>query len=98
MTQEYIIKLILGIISSPILWILSSVIASNVIPKPFSHKLLYLSISGILLGYICLYVWKAKGEIFIAYQTFTLIFLSLIIMLFVGSLFYLIFNIFKSRS
>ena len=98
MTLEYITKLILGIISSPILWILSAVISSNIIPKPFSHKLLYLSISGILLGFICLYIWKAKGEMFLLYQSCTLIFLSLIIMLFVGSLFYLIFNIFKSRS
>ena len=98
MTLEYITKLILGIISSPILWILSAVISSNIIPKPFSHKLLYLSISGILLGFICLYIWKAKGEMFLLYQSCILIFLSLIIMLFIGSLFYFIFNIFKSRS
>ena len=98
MTQEYITLLILGILSNPILWILSIVIASNIIPKPYEYKLLYLSISGLIMGFIALFGWKARGEIFTSQQTIIIISLSFIIMIASGSLFYFIFNLFKSRS
>jgi len=98
MTQEYIILLILGILSNPILWILSIVIASNIIPKPYEHKLLYLSLSGLIMGFIAIFGWKAKGEIFTSQQIFIIILFSFIIMNALGSLFFIIFNLFKTKS
>ena len=96
--NDFIISLLIGSFRDPILWIISIVIASNITSSLFNKKLLYLSIAGIIWGYIRLYVYKSFGEEFTLNQTFVLILLCLIIMVSIGSSVYLLFKYLKSNT
>ena len=98
MEKDFIINLLLGSLRDPILWILSIVIASNIISSLFIKKIYYLAIAGIIWGYIRLYVYKSFGQVFTINQTVILIFLCLTLMVFIGCLMYFIFKVFKTRS
>ena len=93
MDNDFIVNLLLGSFRDPILWILSIVIASSITSSLFSKKLLFLALAGIIWGYIRLYVYKSFGQEFSLYETLVLIMLCLVIMVFIGSLIYLIFNL-----
>ena len=92
MDNDFIVNLLLGSFRDPILWILSIVIASSITSSLFSKKLLFLALAGIIWGYIRLYVYKSFGQEFSLYETLVLIMLCLVIMVFIGSLVYLIFR------
>ena len=96
--NDFIINLIIGSFRDPILWIISIVIASNITSSLYNKKLLYLSIAGIIWGYIRLYVYKSFGEELTLHQTLILITLCLIIMVSIGSSAYLLFKHLKSRT
>ena len=98
MDNDFIINLLLGSFKDPILWILSIVIASNITSSLFSKKIFFLAVAGIIWGYIRLYVYKSFGQEFSLYETFALIMLCLVIMIFIGSLAYLIFKLIKSYT
>lgn len=96
--NDFIISLLIGSFRDPILWIISIVIASNITSSLYNKKLLYLSIAGIIWGYIRLYVYKSFGQEFSLYETFVLIILCLVIMVFIGSLTYFILKLIKSNT
>ena len=98
MDNDFIVNLLLGSFRDPILWILSIVIASSITSSLFSKKLLFLALAGIIWGYIRLYVYKSFGQEFSLYETLVLIMLCLVIMVFIGSLLYLIFKLIKSNT
>ena len=98
MDNDFIMNLLLGSFKDPILWILSIVIASNITSSLFSKKIFFLAVAGIIWGYIRLYVYKSFGQEFTLSETFTLIMVCLVIMVFIGSLTYLILKCFKSNS
>jgi len=98
MDNDFIVNLLLGSFRDPILWILSIVIASSITSSLFSKKLLFLALAGIIWGYIRLYVYKSFGQEFSLYETLVLIMLCLVIMVFIGSLIYLIFKLIKSNT
>ena len=98
MDNDFLVNLLLGSFRDPILWILSIVIASSITSSLFSKKLLFLALAGIIWGYIRLYVYKSFGQEFSLYETLVLIMLCLVIMVFIGSLVYLIFKLFKSET
>jgi len=98
MDNDFIVNLLLGSFRDPILWILSIVIASSITSSLFSKKLLFLALAGIIWGYIRLYVYKSFGQEFSLYETLVLIMLCLVIMVFIGSLVYLIFKLIKSYT
>jgi lipoprotein signal peptidase len=98
MLSEFFINLLLGSFRDPILWIISLVFASNIISSLFYKKLLYLGMAGVIWGFIRLYVYKNFGEIFSFNQSLLLILTCLILMVIMGSLFYLIFKYLKSTS
>lgn len=52
MTTDFLLLLILGTIKDPILWILASIIGSNILATSVYKKLLYLIVSGFVLGFI----------------------------------------------
>ena len=98
MTVDFFTILILGTIKDPILWILSTIIASNILVRTISKKLLYLFLSGLLLGFIRLHIYKSFGEIFTSEQTILLIFTCIILMIATGNAVFIIFNYFKTKT
>ena len=98
MSYDFFHLLIIGSIKDPILWILSLVISSNVISSSFQKKLFYLSIAGIIWGYIRLYVYKSFGQQFNYEETLLLLFVCLLLMISVGMIFYFIIRYLKSSS
>jgi len=96
MDNIFIINLIIGSLRDPILWILSIVLASNIISKAFKTKLFYLSIAGIVWGYIRLYVYRSFGEDFSFNESIILLLICLLLMVIMGSIIFFIFNLFKS--
>ncbi|PPR16792.1 MAG: hypothetical protein CFH33_00358 [Alphaproteobacteria bacterium MarineAlpha9_Bin3] len=96
MNYDFFHLLIIGSIKDPILWILSLVISSNVISSNFQRKLLYLSIAGIIWGYIRLYVYKSFGQQFNFEETLLLLFVCLLLMISVGIIFYFLIRCLKS--
>ena len=98
MDINFINNLILGSLKDPILWIIAIVFASNIISNVFKKKIFYLSIAGIIWGYIRLYVYKSFGEIFTFNQTILLLLICLILMISLGSLLFYLFKLFKSNT
>ena len=98
MESNFINLLISGSLKDPILWILSLVIASNILSKSFKMKLFYLSVAGIIWGYIRLYIYKSFGQLFSLEQTLLLLFICLMLMILSGSFFYFAIKYFKSNS
>ena len=96
MGYDFFHLLIIGSIKDPILWILSLVISSNVISSSFHKKLFYLSIAGIIWGYIRLYVYKSFGQQFNFEETLLLLLVCLLLMIFVGIIFYFLIRYLKS--
>ena len=96
MDINFINNLIIGSLRDPILWIIAIVFASNIISNVFKKKIFYLSIAGIIWGYIRLYVYKSFGEIFTFNQTILLLLICLILMISLGSLLFYLFKLFKS--
>ena len=98
MTLDFFTILILGTIKDPILWILSTIIASNILVRTISKKLLYLFLSGLLLGFIRLHIYKSFGEIFTSEQAILLIFTCIILMIATGKVLLIFFNYFKTKT
>ncbi len=98
MDINFINNLIIGSLRDPILWIIAIVFASNIISNVFKKKIFYLSIAGIIWGYIRLYVYKSFGEIFTFNQTILLLLICLILMISLGSLLFYLFKLFKSNT
>lgn len=98
MESNFINLLISGSLKDPILWILSLVIASNILSNSFKMKLFYLSVAGIIWGYIRLYIYKSFGQLFSLEQTLLLLFICLMLMILSGSFFYFAIKYFKSNS
>ena len=96
MNYDFFHLLIIGSIKDPILWILSLVISSNVISSSFHKKLFYLSIAGIIWGYIRLYVYKSFGQQFNFEETLLLLLVCLLLMISVGIIFYFLIRYLKS--
>ena len=98
MTLDFFTILILGTIKDPILWILSTIIASNILVRTISKKLLCLFLSGLLLGFIRLHIYKSFGEIFTSEQAILLIFTCIILMITTGNVLFIVFNFFKTKA
>ena len=98
MNDNFIITLIMGSFRDPILWIIATIFASNIISKFFRYKLFLLSIAGIIWGFIRLYIYKSFGEVFTFNQTILLLLVCLLLMITIGTIFYFIFNLLKSNS
>ena len=98
MTTDFLLLLILGTIKDPILWILASIIGSNILATSVYKKLLYLIVSGFVLGFIRLNIYKAFGESFSSIQTISLVFVCILFMLILGLVFYNLFKLIKTMS
>ena len=98
MDINFINNLIIGSLRDPILWIIATVFASNIISNVFKRKLFYLAIAGIIWGFIRLYVYKSFGEILTYNQTILLLLICLILMASLGSLLFYVFKLFKSNT
>ena len=98
MDINFINNLIIGSLRDPILWIIATVFASNIISNVFKRKIFYLAIAGIIWGFIRLYVYKSFGEILTYNQTILLLLMCLILMISIGSLLFYIFKLFKSNT
>ena len=98
MDINFINNLIIGSLRDPILWIIATVFASNIISNVFKRKLFYLVIAGIIWGFIRLYVYKSFGEILTYNQTILLLLICLILMISLGSLLFYVFKLFKSNT
>ena len=98
MDINFINNLIIGSLRDPILWIIATVFASNIISNVFKRKLFYLAIAGIIWGFIRLYVYKSFGEILTYNQTILLLLICLILMISLGSLLFYVFKLFKSNT
>ena len=98
MDIDFIFNLIIGSLRDPILWIIATVFASNIISNVFKRKLFYLAIAGIIWGFIRLYVYKSFGEIFTFNQSILLLLTCLILMISLGSLLFYVFKLFKSNT
>ena len=98
MDINFINNLIIGSLRDPILWIIATVFASNIISNVFKRKIFYLAIAGIIWGFIRLYVYKSFGEILTYNQTILLLLMCLILMISLGSLLFYIFKLFKSNT
>ena len=98
MDINFINNLIIGSLRDPILWIIATVFASNIISNVFKRKIFYLAIAGIIWGFIRLYVYKSFGEILTYNQTILLLLMCLILMISIGSLLFYIFKLFKSTT
>ena len=96
MDINFINNLIIGSLRDPILWIIATVFASNIISNVFKRKIFYLAIAGIIWGFIRLYVYKSFGEILTYNQTILLLLICLILMISLGSLLFYVFKLFKS--
>ena len=96
MDINFINNLIMGSLRDPILWIIATVFASNIISNVFKRKLFYLAIAGIIWGFIRFYVYKSFGEILTYNQTILLLLICLILMISLGSLLFYVFKLFKS--
>ena len=92
MDINFINNLIIGSLRDPILWIIATVFASNIISNVFKRKIFYLAIAGIIWGFIRLYVYKSFGEIFTYNQIILLLLMCLILMISLGILLFYIFN------
>jgi len=98
MTTDFLLLLILGTIKDPILWILASIIGSNILTTSVYKKLLYLIVSGFVLGFIRLNIYKAFGESFSSIQTISLVFVCILFMLILGLVFFNLFKLIKTMS
>jgi len=98
MTTDFLLLLILGTIKDPILWILASIIGSNILATSVYKKLLYLIVSGFVLGFIRLNIYKAFGESFSSIQTISLVFVCILFMLILGLVFFNLFKLIKTMS
>ena len=96
MTIDFFFLLMIGTIKDPILWILSVIIGSNVLAKSIAKKIMYLFLSGLILGLIRLNIYKSFGENFTSSQTLLLVFICILFMALVGIFFYMIFKLFKT--
>ena len=98
MDINFINNLIIGSLRDPILWIIATVFASNIISNVFKRKLFYLAIAGIIWGFIRFYVYKSFGEILTYNKTILLLLICLILMISLGSLLFYVFKLFKSNA
>jgi len=98
MTIDFLFLLIIGTIKDPILWILSGILGSTILAKSISKKIIYLFLSGLILGFIRLNIYKSFGENFTTAQTLGLIFISVLFMYLLGIFFYIIFKLFKTNT
>ena len=98
MTIDFFFLLMIGTIKDPILWILSVIIGSNVLAKSIAKKIMYLFLSGLILGLIRLNIYKSFGENFTTTQTVLLIFITVLFMFLSGIFFYMIFKFFKTNT
>lgn len=96
MTTDFLLLLILGTIKDPILWILASIIGSNILATSVYKKILYLIVSGFVLGFIRLNIYKSFGESFSSIQTLSLVFVCILFMLILGFIFYKLFKLIKT--
>ena len=98
MDINFINNLIIGSLRDPILWIIATVFASNIISNVFKRKLFYLAIAGIIWGFIRVYIYKSFCEILTYNQTILLLLICLILMISLGSLLFYVFKLFKSNT
>ncbi len=98
MTIDFLFLLMIGTIKDPILWILSGILGSNILAKSISKKVIYLFLSGLILGFIRLNIYKSFGENFTTAQSLGLILISILFMYLLGIFFYSIFKIYKTNT
>ena len=98
MDINFLLLLMLGTIKDPILWILACIIGSNILANSISIKIMYLFISGFILGFIRLNIYKSFGESFTSGQTLLLIIISILFMISLGTLFYITFKLIRTKS
>ena len=98
MDINFLLLLMIGTIKDPILWILAGIIGSNILANSISKKIMYLFVSGFILGFIRLNIYKSFGESFTSVQTLTLIIVCILFMISLGILFYRLFKLFRTES
>ena len=99
MDIEFLKIVISGSIKDPILWIISFIIGSRIILK-INIKLinLYLCLSGIIWGFIRVYIYNALGEELLINQVSLIILTCLLFMVLLGNFFSFINYYFKTNS
>ena len=99
MDIEFLKIVISGSIKDPILWIISFIIGSRIILK-INIKLinLYLFLSGIIWGFIRVYIYNALGEELLINQVSLIILTCLLFMVLLGNFLFLINYILKTNS
>ena len=99
MDIEFLKIVISGSIKDPILWIISFIIGSRIILK-INIKLinLYLFISGIIWGFIRVYIYNALGEELLINQVSLIILTCLLFMVLLGNFLFLINYLLKTNS
>jgi hypothetical protein len=98
MDINFLLLLMIGTIKDPILWILAGIIGSNILANSISKKIMYLFVSGFILGFIRLNIYKSFGEVFTSVQTLSLIIICILFMISLGFLLYIIFKLIKTYS
>ena len=99
MDIEFLKIVISGSIKDPILWIISFIIGSRIILK-INIKLtnLYLFISGIIWGFIRVYIYNALGEELLINQVSLIILTCLLFMVLLGNFLFLINYFLKTNN
>jgi len=83
--------IIIGSIKDPILWILSFIIGSKIFLKINIIQInLYLFISGLIWGFIRVYIYNALGENLLTNQSSLIIFICLLSMILIGNFIFFI--------
>ena len=98
MDIDFLLLLMIGTIKDPILWILAAIIGSKILSNSIPKKIMYLFISGFILGFIRLNIYKSFGESFTSGQTLLLIIICILFMISLGLLFYMIFKLIRTKS
>ena len=99
MDIEFLKIVISGSIKDPILWIISFIIGSRIILK-INIKLinLYLFLSGIIWGFIRVYIYNALGEELLINQVSLIILTCLLFMVLLGNFLFLINYFLKTNN
>ena len=99
MDIEFLKIVMNGSLKDPILWILSFIIASGIILKiNIKHINLYLFISGVIWGFIRVYIYKALGEVILINEASMIILICLVFMILLGNIIFIINYVLKTKS
>ena len=99
MDFEFLNIVIIGSLKDPLLWILSFIIGSGIILKiNIKYINFYLLISGVIWGFIRVYIYNALGETLLINEASLIILACLLLMIFLGNFIYFINYCLKTKG